>query len=810
MVAVPGGRARRASAVIAATLLLMLGLGTLPAAAAPSDLAVPLGSGRVVVQQDPFRLTIQDGAGRVVLAEAAPDGALPLPQPALPQPRPLGSDPVHTPTRYTPLTFTVGTHRTVNEPAGQFNGNVLTDVDAGVVHAATRVLASTPAAGGIALTVGTDDPTGRTLTVTVTGAPDGTAHVAVRPSDATGVSVMGDSFASGPDEAFHGFGGRHGGVDQRGKDLLCYLEQENVDAGPLSPVSGAQPGNGGDTDQFPGGPGATYSSSPSFVSSRPYGFLLDRDELSRFRLASDRPNAWQASVAAPALDYTVAVGSAASVLSTLTARTGRHRAPPAWALGSLFDREVKFPTAESGDVYYAEVLDDLHHFDADHLPVDGYRIEGWPLLTPEQLRDVIARLHARGTHALLYFRAFSGQDNAGTEPKDVYQQGLDGGFFATTATGQPYLFVDNFLSTAGLIDFSNPAAVRWWQGRLTSAMDLGADGFMTDFGEQVQSDMHFADGSTGEQMHNRYPVLYQRATRSAVDAFEARHPGREIWYFNRAGWTSGSPGSAAYEAGNFPGDETTDWSPASGLAAQASDMLNRAVGGQYGYTTDIGGYFDVTTPATTPELFLRWAAWAALSPVFRLHGSVLNGEHTPWSYGPQVEDGYRRLAQLHRSAAPLIGRLWAQADGTGVPPLRPLWLGAPGDPQAAVQDQEWLLGDDVLVAPVVTPSATTRTAYLPAGCWRHQGTGVAYSGSRSVTVPAPLGTLTYFFRCGTTPFAVGTDAAPARQVAPAPAARALASTGGLPLAAPAAVLLCVAVVLVRRRADTRPVSRRWR
>ncbi len=133
-------------------------------------------------------------------------------------------------------------------------------------------------------------------------------------------------------------------------------------------------------------------------------------------------------------------------------------------------------------------------------------------------------------------------------------------------------------------------------------------------------------------MHNEYPVLYARATRQELTRYARSHPGpRRLFFFTRAGY-SGLPGSAAYEGGNFPGDETTDFSHASGLASLTSDMLGRAVDGAYGYGTDIGGYYDLTTPPTTKELFLRWAEWAALSPVFRLHGSGLHGTHTPWSF----------------------------------------------------------------------------------------------------------------------------------------------------------------------------------
>ena len=282
-------------------------------------------------------------------------------------------------------------------------------------------------------------------------------------------------------------------------------------------------------------------------------------------------------------------------------------------------------------------------------------------------------------------------------------------------------------------------------------LDLGFDGFMADFGEEVLDGMHFADGETGATMHNRYLVLYMRATRQAIDAYGRAHPTRQLWFFNRAGY-SGSPGSAAYEGGNFPGDEATNWGAAAGLASLAPDMLNRAIGGAFGYATDIGGYYDLTTPPTTKQLFLRWAEWAALTPIFRLHGSGRAGTHTPWSYDREAVNVYRSLSLLHEHAAPLILALWREADRTGVPPTRPLWLEFPGDRRAAAQQQEWTLGEDVLVAPVVAEGAVRRSVYFPAGCWRDPRTGLTERGPRTDVVNAPLSVLPYFFRCGTRPW----------------------------------------------------------
>jgi len=385
----------------------------------------------------------------------------------------------------------------------------------------------------------------------------------------------------------------------------------------------------------------------------------------------------------------------------------------------MLDRLVKNFGQTPSD-YASNLSQDIANIGRYHLPLTAYRIEGWGFANPANdglalhtfvsfatQSKIIAELQARHIHPLAYLRPWitpgSAPDRDGLTVRTV-----SGHTYATTSTtGQPI----------ALLDFTNSAAVRFWKREVAKVLNLDFDGFMADFGEEVLDDMHFADGQTGQTMHNRYPVLYMQATREAIDAYERSHPGREVWFFNRAGY-SGTPGSAAYEGGNFPGDEATNWSQASGLGAQTPDMLNRAIGGAYGYGTDIGGYYDYTTPPTTKQLFLRWAEWAALSPIFRLHGSGRAGTHTPWSYDQQTVDVYRSLSLLHEQAAPMILRLWRQADGTGIPPTRPLWLEFPDDLRAAAQQQEWTLGDDVLVAPVVSEGAASRSVYFPGGCWR--------------------------------------------------------------------------------------------
>ncbi len=758
------GRARAAATaglvgVLAAGLLAACGSTTSPPSSSGGGRAsvhitgsaatLADAGGAVVVHRDPFSLSVEDAAGRTVLHDAVQPAGAPVVVPPTTDPEPPGQPNRAASPDYGPLSFLVGSQTVSQYPSGFFAGDLQSATFQGTAYAATRVLSVARHGVDLVAHVATNDPSGRQLVVTASPSIAGQGlALSVEASPSAGVVMIGDSFASPAGEGFFGFGGVHDGLDQRGQLIDSWAEQENIN-GLTGPGAG---GNG--QSLYPNGATAAYYVQPEFVSSAGYGFLVADTTLTRFRLDADRPDAWNIRTSGSRLDVVVAPGTATHDIATLTSLSGRQPAPPQWALGPQMDRLLAHSSNAKAD-YASELASDLADIARYHLPLTAYRIEGWgdpsgdnalnlPSATPPAvLTSTIASLQRLGIHPLVYLRPWV--DPSSTAVADH--------LVATDASGAPATIAGTSGSDIALLDFTNPAAVRFWDAQVDHALSLGADGFMLDFGEQVLTSMHFADGQTGATMHNEYQVLVDKATRAAITAYEKDHPGRTVWFYTRSGF-SGTPGSAAYEGGNFPGDEETSWTHSSGIASLASDMLNRALFGAYGYGTDIGGYADIFTPPTTAELFDRWAEWAALSPVFRLHGSAIAGTHTPWSYGTATLDLYIQLSKLHLRAAPYIESLWRQADRTGIPPTRPLWLADPTSTAARQADQQWMLGTDVLVAPVVTQGATSRSLYVPPGCWAPQGGtgGGTLQGPGTVTVTAPLTVLPYWFRCGTHPF----------------------------------------------------------
>ena len=421
-------------------------LGSASAASAsttigPETITVQGPEASATITRSPFAIAFRDAAGHTVLSEAPAPASSEFTLPVTPAR--LAAEPPG-PALYAPLSFLVGSDRPATLTGGSDAGDLASVEENGTEYFAREVLAAEPEGEGVRLLLATSDPTGRTLRVTVT--PQGAAAIRVEaaPSEASGVAAMADSFASGSGEAFHGFGGRHNALNQSGQTFYNWVDQENV-------------GSGSGTDLSPDGPQAGYYVQSQFVSNDGYGFLVPRPELTTWRMDSEDPTAWQAQVSATTLAYVVAPGAMSKAIATLTSITGRQRTAPNWAIGPTFDRLVAYD--EGAAEYEAQLASDLKEIKAHALPVSAYRVEGWRFLSPEKLESEFAALKGLGIKPLVYFRAFLGDEVSGETSKEDFETAVHNGYFADNASGEPFLFDDNFGRPAGLIDFTNPKAL---------------------------------------------------------------------------------------------------------------------------------------------------------------------------------------------------------------------------------------------------------------------------------------------------------------------------------------------------------------
>lgn len=356
---------------------------------------------------------------------------------------------------------------------------------------------------------------------------------------------------------------------------------------------------------------------------------------------------------------------------------------------------------------------------------------------PEMYPDLpaeIDKLHARGIKFLGYINPYL------VEGGELYRKGLEADVFARRSEGSVYL-VDFGEFSCGVIDLTDPKAFNWFKDEVIKkhSLEIGIDGWMADFGEYLPTDDIVLHSGTSPMIeHNHWPALWAKCNYDAVS--ESGKLGQVV-YFMRAGFT----GSQKYCTLLWAGDQSVDFSRHDGLCTVISAALSAGMSGCGLTHSDIGGYTSLFDNTRTKEVFLRWAEMAAFTPVMRTHEG--NRPETNFQYYDDEDCMVRlaRLVDIYTSLSPLLKELVKENADSGIPVQRPLFLHHEDDPRCYTEQFEYLLGEDVLVAPVWKADQTVWPVYLPDGEWIHLWTGKSY-GQGEHTVPAPLGNTPVFYR----------------------------------------------------------------
>jgi alpha-D-xyloside xylohydrolase len=278
----------------------------------------------------------------------------------------------------------------------------------------------------------------------------------------------------------------------------------------------------------------------------------------------------------------------------------------------------------------------------------------------------------------------------------------------------------------GILDLTQPEAVAWLRGRLTELLRMGADVFKTDFGEGVPADAVAFDGSTGEQLHNIYTLIYN----DLVAEVTASATGRAGLVWGRSTYAGGQR-----HAAQWAGDPNCTYED---LASTLRGGLSMGATGHTFWSHDIGGFHG----QPTPELFVRWAQFGLLSPLSRLHGTTTR---LPWEYGDAALAAFLDAVRLRYRLLPYIYSAAVEAAETGQPIMRALALEYPHDPALATLDLEYLFGSDLLVAPIYD-STGRRAVVFPPGKWVDFWTHEVLVGPRTCEVGVPLDRVPLFVR----------------------------------------------------------------
>jgi alpha-glucosidase (family GH31 glycosyl hydrolase) len=540
---------------------------------------------------------------------------------------------------------------------------------------------------------------------------------------------LGLAWSPSDAERLTGLGARHGeSFDQRGRVVVLGADRRYT--GPDCPPEMLADG---------GIPQGDCAPSPWLLSSAGWGLWAETFGAgTEFDLAPGVAASARAA-AGPLRLHVLTDATPAARLRHYLRLTGLPALLAEWAYGHW----------KSRDVYEHErdVVDDLTGYLDNSLPLDAIVIDSpWETqyntwrFNPHQFPDpkgLIDRLRGSGVRTVVWVtpwvntESVDGQRAPGIEserllskPADNYAEGAVAGHFVRAGDGRPWVG-RWWMGTGSLVDFTSPAASRWWRRQARRILDLGVEGIKADDGEgyYLPPDARLADGRTGAEAGWAYGELYRRTMQRALDE---SHPGSGV-LFGRSGWAGQQSIGITWG-----GDQASDfWS----LRALIAATLTAAASGFSNWSHDVGGYLGRRLVERCPrELLLRWVQFGCFTPLMHAHSRF---EQEAWRYDEATLDAYRAYVLLHEQLVPYIRAAAASASRCGLPIIRPLCLVDPSDPCGWEIPDAYFFGPALWVAPVLEEGATERTAYLPRGEWIDAWSGEQLAGGREVTAEAP-------------------------------------------------------------------------
>ena len=528
-----------------------------------------------------------------------------------------------------------------------------------------------------------------------------------------------------------------------------------------------------DTYGYPRGLDPIYQSVGFFIAlrhdhSRPrteppprsfaYGLFFDNTHRTHFDMGKTAPHRYAFGAQGGELNYYVFTGgrdrTPKRVLQDYTNLTGRTPLPPMWALGNQQSRWSYFPESRVREVARAfresRTPADVIYLDIDYM--DGFRVFTWDKARFPDPPKLISDLRRDGFRTVLIIDPGIKVD----ENYRVYTEGKAGGHFVKDEKGAEF-HGSVWPGVCAFPDFTSAAAREWFASYYRQHLAEGVAGFWNDMNEPgiflndatPKPDIyhhpmktfpltarHAGDGEpdTHARYHNVYGMQMARAT---FEGLRKLRPDERPFVLTRAGYAGVQRFSAVWT-----GDNVASWDH---LRLSIPMLTNLGVSGVPFVGADVGGF----SGNPSPELYARWLQAAALTPFLRSHSEAGSNPHEPYSFGPRFTDINRASIELRYRLLPYLYTLFHDHTQTGAPVMRPLWFEYPDDDRTYLNEDQYLVGRDLLVAPVVTEGAAKRRVYFPRGdAWVDWWTGRRYEGGTDAEVEAPLERLPLFARAG--------------------------------------------------------------
>lgn len=510
------------------------------------------------------------------------------------------------------------------------------------------------------------------------------AHIVNRE---TGKKYTVEALAVDVDEYIYGLGERFTPFVKNGQTV----EMWNEDGGTASEIS--------------------YKNIPFYITNKGYGVLLDNEGDASYEIASEKVERIQFSVEGERLDYYVINGSTPKgTIQKYTELTGKPALPPAWSFGLWLTTSFTTNYDEKTTSSFIQGMADrdipLHvfHFDCYWMEAYEWCNFTWDAKTFPDPKGMLDRYHERGLKICVWINPYIGQKSP------LFKEGMEQGYLIRKTNGDVWQ-TDMWQAGMGLVDFTNPGAVKWYQDKLKTLLDMGVDCFKTDFGERIPvKDIAYYDGSDPVKMHNYYTFLYNKAVFELL--VKERGEGEAVLFARSA--TVGGQQFPAHWGGDCSASYLS-------MAETLRSGLSLACAGFGFWSHDISG-FENTAPA---DIYKRWCQFGLLSSHSRLHGS--SSYRVPWLFDEEACDVLRKFVKLKCRLMPYIYRQAVLAHEEGTPVMRPMFVEFPEDRACETLDKQYMLGDSLLAAPVFKESGEAEY-YLPKGKWFNLLTGRTVEG----------------------------------------------------------------------------------
>ncbi|CAL9083012.1 unnamed protein product [Musa acuminata var. zebrina] len=392
--------------------------------------------------------------------------------------------------------------------------------------------------------------------------------------------------------------------------------------------------------------------------------------------------------------------------------------------------------------------------------VDTCHYAGW--------RELVNDLRTHDIRVMTYCNpCLVPTDDKPNKYKNLFEEAKSLGILVKDKAQGTYM-IPNTAFDVGMLDFTHPATSSWFKKILREMVDTGVRGWMADFGEGLPLDAHLYSDEDPFEAHNRYPELWAKVNREFVDDWAATCHGKEkedpeenLVFFMRAGFR----GSPKWSMLFWEGDQMVSWQANDGIKSSVTGLLSSGLSGFAFNHSDIGGYCTVDMPIIryrrSEELLMRWMELNAFNVVFRTHEGNKPSSNCQFYSNRNTLAHFARCAKIYKAWKFYRIQLVKEAAQRGLPVDRHLFLHYPDDKHVhSLTYQQFLVGTDILVVPVLDKAKKEVKAYFPmaGGCsWQHIWTGKIFTRPFNhpghnqgfeAWVDAPIGYPAVFVKCG--------------------------------------------------------------